>query len=151
MTIKYPKTLGAPGRSIPEYKVWKGMKGRCYRKRCAAYHCYGGRGIQVCERWRNSFEAFYADLGPRPTKSHRLERIDNDGHYEPENCRWATQIEQSRNTRTSIRLSFRGKTKSLTDWADELHIKACTIRSRLFRGWKVEDALTSPLRINQHG
>lgn len=82
-----------------EYSSWKGMKSRCYVTSNARYHDYGGRGIEVCERWRNSFENFYADMGGKPTPLHSIEREDVNGHYEPGNCVWATPAEQSRNKR----------------------------------------------------
>lgn len=81
----------------PEYRVWRAMIDRCCRKRSRRFKDYGGRGIGVCPRWRDSFESFYEDMGPRPSKSHSLDRIDNDAGYSLENCRWATLVEQARN------------------------------------------------------
>jgi hypothetical protein len=86
----------------PEYNAWNCLKGRCNRPNDKAYHNYGGRGIAICERWR-SFENFLADMGRRPSVRHSLDRINNDGHYEPANCRWATMAQQKANTRRSIR------------------------------------------------
>lgn len=84
----------------PEYRVWTGMIQRCTNPRRKAFPSYGGRGILVCQRWLNSFESFLADMGPRPSKT-SLDRINNDGNYEPGNCRWATNAEQSRNKRSN--------------------------------------------------
>lgn len=83
----------------PEYLAWQNMKARCYKKNCSGYTNYGGRGIEVCDQWRNSFSAFYAYMGKRPTPKHSIDRLDNDGNYEPSNCHWATRLEQQRNRR----------------------------------------------------
>ena len=86
-------------RYTPEYTVWHSMKDRCYRRGNRRYNDYGGRGITVCERWLNSFQAFFEDMSERPSPEHSLERRDNDSHYCPENCYWATRIEQCANRR----------------------------------------------------
>jgi len=81
----------------PEYRIWCGMKDRCGNPQYPKYHRYGGRGIRVCDRWQNSFENFYVDMGQRPSVKFSIDRINNDGNYEPGNCRWATAKEQARN------------------------------------------------------
>lgn len=87
-----------------EFRIWTGMLTRCYNKNAKSYRLYGGRGISICPRWRESFENFLSDMGQRPSKKHSIDRIDNDGNYEPSNCRWATAIEQARNKRTAVRV-----------------------------------------------
>lgn len=89
------------GNISPEYHSWRGMIQRCENPKTRSYGDYGGRGISVCPEWRESFERFFADLGPRPSSSHTLDRIEGDNNYEPSNCRWATKTEQSRNVRRS--------------------------------------------------
>jgi len=103
------------------------MIGRCYRPRNHRYAWYGGRGIRVCDRWRTSFEAFLADVGPRPTPRHSLDRIDNDGDYEPGNVRWATSFEQSRNRRNVKLYTHDGETLTLSEWADRVGLPYSTL------------------------
>lgn len=88
------------GKATTEYQIWNGMRGRCELPKHASYKYYGARGVKVCDRW-SSFESFYADMGPRPSKKHSLDRVDNNGDYTPENCRWATGKEQFANQRVS--------------------------------------------------
>lgn len=128
-----------------EYKAWQAMKLRCHTTTNVNYQNYGGRGIVVCERWRNSFVNFYEDMGPRPSPSYSLERKDNDGIYEPDNCKWATRKEQSNNTRAVVHLSYQGQTKSISEWARITKILFATLRARLQRGWSVEEALSTPV------
>jgi hypothetical protein len=88
-------------KPTPEHNAWVRMRQRCYNENRDNYRYYGGRGITVCERWRSSFENFFADMGPRPSPAHSIDRINNDGDYEPSNCRWATRSEQMKNTHRS--------------------------------------------------
>jgi len=132
------------GGKSPEYLSWLGMRHRCYYERDKRYEIYGGRDIKVCDRWLESFENFYADMGPRPSSKHSLDRIDNDGNYEPGNCRWATATEQVRNRSTSVSVMWDGRTQSLTEWAAETGLTYRILSDRLRRGWSVERAFTTP-------
>lgn len=129
-----------------EWSIWKGMNRRCHYAKHPHYNNYGGRGIFVCERWRFSLENFISDMGMRPTKQHTLDRIDNDGPYCPENCRWATRIEQSRNRRDNHVIELNGRKMILADWCIEFGISSGAVLRRLGRGWSYEDALTIPLK-----
>lgn len=131
--------------TYPEYSVWRGMLRRCTDRNDAYYSYYGGRGITVCHEWL-SFEQFYVDMGPRPSKDHSIDRIDNDGNSCKENCRWVTLKEQQNNRRSNRMLTCNGKTRTLTQWADELGISRDTLKQRLERGWSDEDTLTIPVK-----
>lgn len=138
----------ANGRISPEYQSWYSMRSRCQNPNAANYANYGGRGITVCSRW-DVFEHFLADMGPRPSSKHTLDRRNNEGPYCPENCRWATPTEQGRNRRTNHRLTFRGETLTVQEWAERIGIRPKTLHERLRRGQTAERALTTPLRGNR--
>lgn len=128
-----------------EYLSWQKMKSRCLNTGDKAFPNYGGRGITICEQWLGAlgFETFWKNLGPRPSIKHSLDRIDNNGDYSPENCRWATAQEQANNRRSNVLLNFAGKTMNMSQWAKVLGIDKDIIQSRLKRrGWSVERALT---------
>jgi hypothetical protein len=124
-----------------EYRIWNNMKNRCLNPRIRSYQNYGARGITVCERWLESFENFYNDMGPCPDGM-SLEREKNDQGYSPANCVWATKLEQSRNRRSNVYLEFQGQSKTVKEWAQVCGIVYCTLRRRLQAGWTVEKALT---------
>ena len=126
---------------LAEYKVWEGMKQRCENAAHESYGRYGGRGITICARWRESFESFLEDMGPRPSKKHSIDRIDNDGNYEPANCRWATTMEQKQNTSRNVFITFNGETLCCADWSRRLGISDDTICRRLKAGWPIERVL----------
>lgn len=141
------RALTKHGRTeTPEWKSWMHMKSRCFTPSDAKYPDYGARGITVCDRWRDSFENFLADMGPKPSRKHTIDRIDNDGNYEPGNCRWATNREQCNNRRSNVILEFRGERMNATQWAQRLGVDPNRITARIRLGWTAERALTQPLR-----
>jgi len=131
------------GHGTPEYRSWREMKRRCYNSSYREYHLYGGRGIAICDRWRTSFTNFLADMGPKPSPLHSIDRLDNDGNYEPDNCRWTTPMEQGQNTRKARLLTHNGKTLSIRAWARKLGIAHQTLISRLAKGWPPEKVFSS--------
>lgn len=126
------------------YRTWAAMKQRCSQSSCCPEY-YRNKGIRVCDRWQ-FFENFYADMGDRPTPEHTIDRIDPNGDYCPENCRWATNAEQARNTTANVRLTHNGETKCIAEWAEQLGLKSAIIRDRLRLGWSVADALNPEKR-----
>lgn len=123
-----------------EHNIWCGMRKRCNNPHDRLYPYYGGRGIRVCERW-SDFATFLADMGPRPSPVHSVERRDNGHGYEPGNCYWATRIEQMRNRRGNLYVTYRGETLCVAAWAERLGIDHNTIRRRIKRGQPPELAL----------
>lgn len=122
-----------------EYNVWIDMKARCSNPKQRDFKHYGGRGITVCQQW-NSFTQFLQDMG-RPQPGQTLDRINNDGNYSPENCRWASRQQQANNRRTTRLLTFNGKTMSLSAWSMEMGLARCRVGARLKEGWSLERAL----------
>jgi hypothetical protein len=132
----------------PIYSIHAHMMARCYNPNAAGFKNYGGRGIVVCRRWHD-VKNFYNDMG-KPPSGMLLDRKDNNGHYEPSNCRWATRTEQNNNTRSNITLSYSGRSLTVSQWARELGMKPHTIRARYHRGLSVDRVLqTEYLAKNQ--
>ena len=130
-------------RRTPEYTAWANMLKRCTNPKHPQFNDWGGRGIKVCDRW-SDFANFYADMGPRPDGM-TLERKDNDADYTPDNCRWATRLEQTNNRRTSILVTLDGVTKPVSEWCSEKGMNISTVNKRVRRsGWTWEAALTTP-------
>ena len=121
----------------PEWNTYSSMKSRCLNPSDPKFRNYGARGIQVCNRWLESFSNFYADMGPRPV-GYSLDRINVNGNYAPENCRWATASQQAQNKTTTINLTYCGETKCLTQWAREYEVPLVTAYCRLQRGLSFE-------------
>lgn len=128
--------------NTPLYRVWASMKQRCQNPKNKEFHNYGGRGIKVCDRWRDSFILFYRDVGERPLRA-SLDRINNDGDYEPGNFRWSSQKEQSRNSRLASNVTSLGQTLCLTDWSEITGIKVSTLSYRIRKGIPPGIALTA--------
>jgi hypothetical protein len=140
--IELPTTVRPHGGSKSiTYRSWRAMKNRVLNSNAADYPYYGGRGIKVHEEWARDFEAFLRDMGPRPSRSHSIDRIDVGGHYEPGNCRWATASEQQRNKRDTRLVSFMGERMSVPDLITRCGLPAGLVRQRLRRGWSVERAV----------
>lgn len=130
-----------------EYQAWLNMLGRCYDKNDKDYSKYGGRGIKVCVQWHD-FINFFVDVGPKPSKNHSLDRFpDQNGDYEPENCRWATFSEQARNRKSNHLITIKGQTKTLIEWCEIYKIPYKRVKSRInTSGWEPLRALTAPIK-----
>lgn len=136
-----------PKRKYPRdsfYTKWMSMRNRCNNPNNTHYKRYGGRGIKVCERW-NDYNVFHEDMVPSYKKSLTLERINNDGNYEPSNCKWATTKEQARNTSRNAFYTIGGITKCFTEWCLGFSMNQTTVRARIKRGMTIEEALTAPV------
>jgi hypothetical protein len=133
-------------RDLRKYRAWRAMHARCYDSKVKSYADYGARGIYVADRWHGAegFKNFLADMGERP-EGCTLERIDNDGPYSPENCRWASRADQSRNKRNNRFITANGKTQTLQDWSVELGCSHAAILYRLKKGMSEQEAVTLPI------
>jgi hypothetical protein len=132
-----------------EYNAWLGMKARCENEKTDSYLNYGARGIKVCARWKK-FDRFYADLGRAPSPMHSIDRIDPNGDYSPENCRWATVDQQANNKTSNIFIEYKGKKQTILQWSRELGINEATIRARFHRGLSAAETLSTQYLI-KHG
>lgn len=136
------------GKSSPEYNTWVHMIQRCHNPANKDYKNYGGRGITVCDMWRESFEVFLFMVGKRPNIKDTIERIDTNKGYEPGNVRWASRAEQNLNTRSNVRLTIDGETKTVSEWSRDPRctVSMFNIYKRLERGWEAKDAVCLPLK-----
>lgn len=140
---KHGHSQHADGRNkaTKEYSTWSGMKGRCLNKKDTRYFDYGGRGISICREWIDSFESFLSDMGVAPSADHQIDRIDNNGNYEPDNCKWASRTENSNNKRNNYNLTINGETKTLANWEKFSGINQSTIKRRVTREWSSDKLL----------
>lgn len=132
----------------PEFRVWTLMRSRCMWKGWPNFHNYGGRGITICDRWKNSFLDFLHDVGPRPSDRHSIDRIDNNGNYEPGNVRWATSEEQANNRRTCRFLEFNGKRQTVTQWAKQIGITHQAMMGRIGKAGSQSERIFRPRTAN---
>ena len=142
----------------PEHNTWKQMRARCNNPRCPKYKDYGGRGIAICKRWLQSFNDFLLDMGHKPSRTHTIDRIDNNHGYDcghcddclargaAPNCRWASPREQGRNQRTNRVLTVEGRSMLLVEWSEAVNIPEATIYNRIRRGWSEQDAVMMPVK-----
>jgi hypothetical protein len=132
------------------YYIWQAIKRRCFNKNDNRFKDYGGRGITVCKRWADNYQNFLSDMGLPPTRNHQIDRIDNNGNYEPSNCRWVTQTQNSRNKRNNRLITAFGKTQTLVEWEEETGIAAPTIRRRIDKYCKTaEEAVSVPPKMGR--
>ena len=129
-----------------EYTSWEGMKRRCFNPNYKKYASWGGRGITVCDRWKNSFENFFADMGLKPSPDHSLDRIDNNGNYQKNNCRWATKEQQVNNRKNNRLITIDGVTLNVKQWEKKKGFKTNVITKRLINGWSERDAVMTPVQ-----
>jgi hypothetical protein len=134
---------GSKTNKPPEYKTWTGMIQRCHNSANKDYPNYGGRGITVCDLWRNSFEAFFMHVGSKPDPKYTIDRIDTNGHYEPGNVRWLSRTEQNRNQRSNINLTIDGTTKTISEWSyhPDCKVTRRALYKRIHNGWPPREAV----------
>lgn len=137
---------GESSTKTVEYIAWMHMKARCLCKSNKHYHLYGGRGITVCREWLNSYDVFLIDMGRRPSTKHSLDRINNNGNYEPTNCRWTDFTTQQMNKRQAHLIEFNGDVKNVRTWEIEYGLTKGVLHHRLNLGWSMKDALNRPVR-----
>jgi hypothetical protein len=141
-------TIHGESNTSLEWQAWVHMRERCLNPNTPGFSRYGGRGISVCDEW-STYAVFLKDMGRKPSPAHSIERIDNDGNYEPSNCRWATKKEQANNRRTNRFIEHDGKRFTLAQWQDHTGISQFTLLKRLKDGWSESEALTIPVRCSK--
>lgn len=135
------------GKHTPEYRTWVAMIDRCYTTSSSSYAKYGGKGIKVCDMWRNSFSRFLDDMGNKPSSGCSIDRIDGSRGYYPDNCRWATKIQQTNNQKSNIKVCWDGQVYNVSQLMRKLGIytRSGVYYTRLNRGWSVKRAFTEPI------
>ncbi len=134
------------------YNIYEKMKSRCYAESCGEYKWYGERGIKVCDEWKNDFMSFYNwAMANGYSNDLSIDRIDVNGNYEPNNCRWVDMKTQQNNRRNNKNISFNGETRTVSQWADKIGISQDTLGARILNGWCIEKALTTPLLKSKNG
>lgn len=128
----------------PEHDTWCNIKQRCYDTNCPGYARYGARGIKMCARWKRSFENFLRDMGNKPSPKHSIDRIDNEGNYSPENCRWATAKEQANNKSTNLQVDYGGEKRTVSELADLSGLPYAAVHKRVMLGWSGDKIVETP-------
>ena len=144
-TNTFKHGLTANRKQHPLYRKWASIKERCTNPNYKFWNRYGGRGISMCEEWINDPQAFYAFMGDKPFPDAEVDRIDNNGNYEPSNVRWATRKENCRNTSDRKEYLYDGVLRSIPEWAEEWSMTIASIRARIRRGWTKEAILNTPI------
>ena len=148
--VEGPNKTHGLAHKTPLYNVWNSMKSRCYRQSDKRYQNYGARGVKVCDEWRDDFKTFYDwAIAHGYKKGLSIDRIDNNGDYCPENCRWATDLEQANNTTRNVYIEYRGKNQTVAQWAREMGLNLTTLENRLYAGWDIERALTTTVKSKE--
>ncbi len=129
-----------------ERQIWRGIRERCINPQNSHYFDYGGRGIKMCDHWLRSFDNFIKDMGPRPSNKHTVERIKNDSHYEPGNCKWATMKQQANNRRSNRLFEYNGDTKTMQEIIDSTGINKSTFKRRVYMGWSLDEIINTPIK-----
>jgi hypothetical protein len=149
---KHFLSIDENGKTPRLYRIWRNMKSRCYNPNTPKYKNHGGRGIKVCDEWQEYLPFHNWAMNNGYSDGLTIERIDNDGDYEPSNCKWATCKEQNLNKRDNRLITYECKTKSLAEWAESLGIKYSTLRCRLDDySWSIEKAFTTPVKGDRNG
>lgn len=142
---EYKTKHGYAKSKPPEYRAWQEMRQRCKNPNHKFYKNYGGRGVQVCERW-NDFQNFLDDVGFKPSNKYSIDRINNDGNYSPENCRWTNSKQQARNRSNNVLYTYKGQSFTIPEWAEKFNINKSTLHSRINKhGWSIQKALETPV------